>query len=135
VPSWIVWPCADLRANAAELCTEFWYVACVNVNVADVMGIDKARSRFSELIDRLPVGGPVLITRNGDPAAVMVDPEDYEAMVATLEVLGNPALRNEIEGALEDVASSRVELIPHEEVKRKLAARRTHGRDSLASQS
>lgn len=106
----------------------------MNVNVADVMGVDKARSRFSELIDRLPAGGPFLITKNGEPAAVMVDPEDYDAMVATLEVLGNPDLRNQIDGALQDVATGRADLIPHEEVKRKLAARRTHGRDSLASQ-
>jgi antitoxin YefM len=107
----------------------------MNVNVADVMGVEKARSRFSELIDRLPAGGPVLITRNGDPAAVMIDPEDYDAMVATLEVLGNPELRSQIEGALEDMATGRVDLIPHEEVKSKLAARRAHGRDSLAPQS
>jgi prevent-host-death family protein len=62
----------------------------VNVNVDDVMGVDKARSKFSELIDRLPAGGPFLITRNGEPAAVLIDPEDYEAMVATLEVLWRP---------------------------------------------
>ena len=99
----------------------------MNVQVADVMGIDKARSRFSELIDRLPAGGPVLVTKNGDPAAVIIDPEDYDAMVATLEVLSNPALRTEIESALADVASGQVKLIPHAEVKRRLAARRSRG--------
>lgn len=107
----------------------------MNVNLADVMGVDKARSRFSELIDRLAVGGPVLITKNGDPAAVMIDPEDYDAMVATLEVLANPELRHEIEEALDDIAAGRVDLIPHEDVKRKLAARRAHGGDSLAPPS
>jgi antitoxin YefM len=105
----------------------------MHVDVADVMGVDKARSKLSELIDRLPAGGPFLITKNGEPAAVLIDPEDYDAMVATLEVLGNPRLRQEIEGALEDVALGRVDLIPHEEVKRKLAARRQHGQDPLAS--
>jgi hypothetical protein len=64
----------------------------------------------------------------------MVDPEDYDAMVATLEVLGNPDLRRRIEGALEDLASGRVDLIPHDEVKRKLAQRRAHGGGSLASE-
>jgi prevent-host-death family protein len=107
----------------------------VNVSVADVMGVDKARSKFSELIDRLPAGGPVLITKNGEPAAVMLDPEEYDSMVATLEVLSTPELRRQIEEAMDDVASGRVELIPHDEVKRELAARRAHGRDSLASQS
>jgi antitoxin YefM len=107
----------------------------VNVNVDDVMGVDKARSKFSELIDRLPAGGPFLITRNGEPAAVLIDPEDYEAMVATLEVLGDPDLRSRIESALEDLAAGRAELIPHEEVRRRLAQRRSHGRDSLASEA
>ena len=104
----------------------------MNVSIADVMGVDKARSRFSELIDKLPAGGPVLITRNGDPAAVMVDPEDYDAMVATLEVLGDPDLRNAIEGALRDLSTGRVKLIDHKDVKRKLADRRRRGTDPLA---
>ncbi len=98
------------------------------------MGVDKARRRFYELIDRLAAGGPILITRNGVPAAVMVDPDHYDAMVATLEALGNHELRNQIEGALDDIASSRVDVIPHHDVKRKLAARRKSGRDSLAPQ-
>lgn len=106
----------------------------MNVNVADVIGVDRARSRFSELIDRLGVGAPLLITKNGEPAAVMVDPEDYDSMVATLEVLSNPQLRREIEDALDDVANDRVELIPHDQVKQELSARRTNGRDSLASE-
>jgi antitoxin YefM len=106
----------------------------VNVQVGDVMGVDRARSRFSELIDRLPAGGPILITRNGEPAAVMIDPEDFDVMVATLEVLGNPELRRQIDEALDDIATGRVELIPHQQVKRDLAARRTRGRGPLAPQ-
>jgi prevent-host-death family protein len=106
----------------------------MNVNVEDVMGVEKARSRFSELIERLPAGGPVLITKNGDPAAIMIDPADYDEMVATLEVLADPQLRRQIEGALEDIAAERVELVSHQEVKRRLATRRTHGADPLAPQ-
>jgi len=96
------------------------------------MGVDRARSRFSELIDRLPAGGPILITKNGEPAAVMIDPEDYDVMVATLEVLSNPELRRRIDEAVDDIATGRVELIPHDQVKRDLAARRARGRDPLA---
>jgi antitoxin YefM len=106
----------------------------VNVQVGDVMGVDRARSRFSELIDRLPAGGPILITRNGEPAAVMIDPEDYDVMVATLEVLGNPDLRRQIDDAMDDIRAGRVETIPHEQVRRELAARRARGRDPLAPQ-
>jgi len=43
----------------------------------DVIGIDRARSRIAELIDKVQAG-PVMVTRNGEPAAVILAPEDYE---------------------------------------------------------
>ncbi len=43
------------------------------------------------------------------------------------------AFWREIEEALEDVATGRVELIPHDQVKRELAARRAQGRRPVES--
>ena len=55
----------------------------------EVIGIDRARSRIAELIDRVQAG-PVTITRSGEPAAVILAPEDYESLTATVELLSHP---------------------------------------------
>jgi prevent-host-death family protein len=55
----------------------------------DVIGIDRARSRIAELIDKVQAG-PVMVTRNGEPAAVILAPEDYESLTATVELLSHP---------------------------------------------
>ena len=47
-------------------------------------------------------------------------------------MLADPELRHQIEGALSDVATGRADLVPHEEVKCRLAARQTVDSDPLA---
>ena len=48
----------------------------------------EARSRFAELIDRVRRDRePVTLTRNGRPAVVMVDPEEWQRAAAALEAL------------------------------------------------
>jgi prevent-host-death family protein len=38
----------------------------------------------------------VVVTRNGRPAAVLVNVEDYESLKETLEILSDPALMRQI---------------------------------------
>jgi len=50
--------------------------------------VGEARSRFAELIDRVRRDRePVTLTRNGRPAVVMVDPEEWQRAAAALEAL------------------------------------------------
>lgn len=64
------------------------------------------KARLSELVD--PVQREhdrVVVTRNGVPAAVLVSPEDLQAMEDTLELLSEPAARDEIAAARHEVAA------------------------------
>ena len=45
----------------------------------DVVGIDMARTHLADLVQRVSAG-PILITRNGEAAAVLVDADDYRAL-------------------------------------------------------
>lgn len=48
------------------------------------------KDRFSEFVDRVERHHErVLVTRNGRPAAVLISPEDLEALEETLEVLSD----------------------------------------------
>lgn len=53
----------------------------------------------------------VIITRNGEPAAVLIAPDDLEALEETLEVLSNqPLLRRLAQAEAEIKAGETVEL-------------------------
>lgn len=52
------------------------------------VSVSEARSRFAELIDKVRRDRePVTVTRNGRPAVVMVDVEEWERAAAALEDL------------------------------------------------
>jgi prevent-host-death family protein len=61
----------------------------------DVIGIDKARTHLADLVQRV-TAGPILITRNGEAAAVLVDADDYRALAAWAEVYANPEFHRQM---------------------------------------
>jgi|SRR5215472_3900924 len=67
----------------------------------DVVGIDKARTHLAELVQRV-AAGPILITRNGEAAAVLVDADEYRALAAWAEVYADPEFHRQ----MADVARS-----------------------------
>ena len=81
--------------------------------------IAQARPRLTEILEAIQ-REPVTITKDGRPAAVVLHPDDYESLVATLQVMHNPELRSQI--AAYDAARARgdLDLVPHEEVVRAL---------------
>jgi prevent-host-death family protein len=66
-----------------------------DITAMDVVGIDKARSHLADLVQRV-AAGPILITRNGEAAAVLVDPDDYRALAAWAEVYANPEFHRQM---------------------------------------
>lgn len=62
------------------------------------------KARLSEIVDRVETGHErVTLTRNGRPAAVLISPEDLEALEDTLELLSDPVAMREIEEAREEI--------------------------------
>lgn len=66
-----------------------------DIMAMDVIGIDRARTHLADLVQRV-AAGPILITRNGEAAAVLVDADDYRALVAWAEIYANPEFHRQM---------------------------------------
>ncbi|HUW03014.1 MAG TPA: type II toxin-antitoxin system Phd/YefM family antitoxin [Acidimicrobiales bacterium] len=81
-----------------------------HLSLADV------KNRFSEVIDKLErEHGRVVVTKHGQPAAVMLNVDDLESLEETLEILSNSALRDKIREGVDDVAAGRTERLSRDE--------------------
>jgi antitoxin YefM len=73
--------------------------------MSDTLPLAEVKARFSEVVDRVvKTHDRVVVTRNGRPAAVVMSPEDLEALEETLAILSDPGARSRIEEARRAVA-------------------------------
>jgi antitoxin YefM len=77
--------------------------------------INQARPRLTEILE-IVKREPVTITKDGTPVAIIVDPEDYSGLLATLEILTNPDLRRQVDGFEARRARGDVEWVSQEDV-------------------
>jgi antitoxin YefM len=76
--------------------------------MSETLPLAEIKARLSEIVDRVEGQHErVTLTRNGRPAAVLISPEDLEALEDTLELLADPTARQEIEQARRDVAKGK----------------------------
>jgi antitoxin YefM len=72
--------------------------------MAETLPLAEIKARLSEIVDRVEDEHErVILTRNGRPAAVLISPDDLEALEDTLDLLADPAARREIEKARRDI--------------------------------
>ncbi len=83
--------------------------------------IGQARPRLTEILE-IAQREPVTITKDGVPAAVVVSPEDYESLVATIELLRNPEARERLREFEEQGKQGLLEFVSGEEAERQLLA-------------
>jgi antitoxin YefM len=79
--------------------------------------VAQARPRLTEIIETVR-REPVTITKDGTPVAVVIDPDDYASLLATLEMLSNPDLRGQLESFEYRRSLGEVEWVTQEEVER-----------------
>jgi antitoxin YefM len=71
----------------------------------ETLPLATVKARLSEVVDRVESRHErVTLTRNGRPAAVLIAPEDLEALEDTLDILSNPEAVREIEKARKEIA-------------------------------
>ena len=96
-------------------CTE----SCTLRAMARTVPFTEARAHLTELLDEIEsVHEHLVITRSGRPAAVVMSQDEYDSLIETLEVLGDPELMAALAKSDEDVKAGRV--VPWEEVKSEL---------------
>jgi antitoxin YefM len=75
----------------------------------ETLPLAEIKAHLSEIVDRVEhEHDRVVLTRNGRAAAVIVSPEDLEALEDTLELLSDPMALKEIDRARQDVARGKV---------------------------
>lgn len=72
------------------------------------MPVIEARSTLRALVERVEGHERVTLTRNGRPAAILISPEDLEALEETLAVLSDPDLMRQLAEAKDAVAAGDV---------------------------
>jgi antitoxin YefM len=72
--------------------------------MSETLPLSEIKARLSEIVDRVEGQHErVTLTRNGRPAAVLISPEDLEALEDTLELLSDPQAVREIEQARREI--------------------------------
>lgn len=68
--------------------------------VMKTMSLAAAKTRFSALVEEaVATHEQIVVTRNGEPAVVVLAVEDFESLLETLAILQDPADRAEFEQA------------------------------------
>jgi antitoxin YefM len=73
--------------------------------MSETLPLAQIKAHLSAIVDKVEGQHErVVLTRNGRPAAVLISPEDLEALEDTLELLADPKARAEIEQARKEIA-------------------------------
>ena len=76
--------------------------------MSETLPLAEIKARLSEIVDRVQEQHErIILTRNGRPAAVLMSPEDLEALEDTLDLLADPAALRDIERARRDIADGK----------------------------
>ena len=77
--------------------------------MAETLSLAHIKAHLSEVVDRVEhQHDRVVLTRNGRPAAILVSPDELEAIEDTLDLLSDPQALKEINQAREEIAEGRV---------------------------
>jgi antitoxin YefM len=72
------------------------------------LSLAEIKARLSEIVDGIEERHErVILTRNGKPAAILMSPDDLDALEDTLEILSDPEAVAEIMRARKDIAQGK----------------------------
>ena len=76
--------------------------------MSETLPLAEIKARLSEIVDLIEEQHErITLTRNGRPAAVLISPDDLEALEDTLDLLSDPEAAREIERARADIAKGK----------------------------
>lgn len=86
---------------------------------ADTVPVGQARSRLTEILATIQ-RQPVVITKDGVPAAVVLAPADYAALTATVDLMRNPEAQARLREHEERSAAGSIDWVAQAEAEREL---------------
>ncbi len=93
-----------------------------SILVMETIPLATVKAHLSALVDQVEdTHQRVVVTRNGRPAAVLINPDDLESLEETVEVLSDPAVIRRLRKAQAEV--ERGEVVDEEQLAELMAAR------------
>ena len=90
--------------------------------MSETLPLAEIKARLSEIVDRVESRHErIVLTRHGRPAAVLISPDDLEALEETLALLSDGEALREIEQGRREIASG--ESLTAEELREKYLTR------------
>jgi len=90
--------------------------------MTETLPLAEIKAHLSEIVDRVELEHDrIILTRNGRAAAVIMSPEDLEALEDTVELLSDPKALKEIKRAQGEVAKGHI--VSAEELRAKYLGR------------
>lgn len=84
--------------------------------LSEQIPLGEVKNRLSEVVERIRrEHGRVVVTKHGQPAAVILSVEDLESLEETLEILSDPELLAAIKESEEDARKGRVRRLTKQE--------------------
>ena len=82
------------------------------MTVTGPMSLKDVKNRFSEVVDQVErEHDRVVITKHGRPAAVLISIDDLSSLEETLDVMGRPALIEQIRASLAELTQPDTEVL------------------------
>lgn len=73
-----------------------------------IMPLSDVKDHFSRVVDAVADRDErIVITRNGRPAAVMINPDELKGLLATLDILADPDMMRQIRQSERDFKAGR----------------------------
>jgi antitoxin YefM len=70
----------------------------------NMLPLSEAKIKFSELVEKVYSGEQkFIITKDGKPSAMLINPDLYESLKETIEIKSNYELMSEIKKGLDDL--------------------------------
>lgn len=81
------------------------------------LSLSEAKMKLSELVEKLGVTGePVVVTKNGRPAAVLVTPDEFAGWQETIDIKSNAEWMREIRANLKQLKAGKAKLYSLDEL-------------------
>ncbi len=72
------------------------------------ISLKEARNRFSKIVDKIDrLSERYVVTKNGEPKAVMMSAEEFESWIETLEFMSNPKAVKALEQGLKEAKAGK----------------------------
>ena len=73
------------------------------------ISLKEARNRFSNIVDKVDrLSDRYVVTKNGEPKAVVMSAEEFESWVETLELMSNPKAVKALERGLKEAKAGKL---------------------------